>query len=809
MTLFRLGIAAFLLFAASPAWAATLTVGQSTVTGGNITVAVPATLTVGAGEQIVAAQFDLSFDSTSMTLNDVTAGAAAVAAGKDLSFSFPDTGTARIIIAGFNQNVISSGILASISLSTLPAISIGSHLLACSELVLSDAQGNSVSAIAVSGVINAGGSVPNVVGLAQTAAQTALTSVGLVMGSVSLAFSNTVAAGLVISQSPTAATHVAYGAAVNLVASKGPQTVTVPSLAGLTQLQAQNALVTAGLVLGTVTSEFSDTVANGHVIRQTPASGNSAAAGSAVAVVLSKGPQIVTVPNVAGLTQAQAQSALVAAGLVLGTVTSEFSSNVTNGLVIRQSPASGDTAASGGAVAVVLSKGPQTVTVPSVTDMTRTEAESVLVASGLVLGAASSEFSDTVAVGLVIRQTPESGNSVISGSAVALVISKGPENVTVPNVVGITQAQAQDALVAAGLLLGTVTTAFSDTVAAGIVMEQAPSPGATVPSGNTIDVVLSKGPATVPVPNVVGMNQAQAQTALAALGLVLGTVTSEFSATVTAGLVLSQTPASATSVASGSAVALVLSKGPQTATVPSVVGATQTVAQNTLVASGLMLGAVTSEFSDSVAAGLVLSQTPAPGSMVSLGSAVAVVLSKGPQTATVPDLIGTAQTAAQYKLIAAGLALGNVTSRYSATVAAGVVIAQYPTVGTVLAPGAAVNLIVSSGASSTSAPSVLGMTQTDAQNAITTAGLVLGDVRHAYSDSVAAGLVISQTPDAATTATPGAGVSVVISDGPAPSGCIGGTAKALGQGPKSGNTLLLGAVLTLLSVFRRSKLVPA
>jgi beta-lactam-binding protein with PASTA domain len=373
----------------------------------------------------------------------------------------------------------------------------------------------------------------------------------------------------------------------------------------------------------------------------------------------------------------------------------------------------------------------------------------------------------------------------------------------VPNIVGMTQVQAQAALAAVGLALGTVTSEFSDTVAAGLILRQTPSSGTIAASGGAVAVVLSKGPQSPTVPNVVGMTQVQAQTALAAVGLALGTVTSEFSGTVAAGLVLGQMPLSGTAVPPGTAVAVILSKGPQTVTVPAVVGMTQTQAQDAFAVSGLVMGTVGNEFSSTVSIGIVLSQDPAAGLGIAPGSAVNVVVSKGPQTVSVPNVVGMAQVAAQYELVAAGLVLGMVTSRYSATVAAGVVITQNPAAGLAEIPGTAVNLVVSSGSSTTSVPTVAGMTQTAAQNTITTAGLALGTVSHEYSDAVELGFVIRQTPEAGSTANAGEQVSIVVSDGPAPSGCFGGSGKALGQGSKGANGLVLGAALALVSVLGR------
>ena len=590
MTFFRLGLGAFLLLTGGPVWAATLTVGQSSVAGANTATVIPVTLSSGSGENVVAAQFDLSFDSRALSLDDVTAGASATAAGKDVSFSFPEAGTARIVVTGFNQNVISSGFLASLSLTTSATIAIGAHPLTCSELVLSDALGGSVSAVAVSGAVKAGGAVPNVVGLAQAAAQTALTSVGLVVGTVSLVYSDLVAAGAVISESPAANTHVAYGATVGLTVSRGPHNVSVPNVVGLTQTQAQNALVSAGLVLGAVTSEYSDTVVAGIVLQQIPNSGATAFSGSAVAVVLSKGPQNVPVPNVVGLTQTQAQSALVSAGLVLGSVTSEFSDSVAAGIVLQQSPSSGTTASPGSAITLVLSKGPQNVSVPNVVGLTQAQAQSVLVSAGLVLGTVTSEFSDTVAAGIVLQQSPSSGATASSGSAVALVLSKGPQNVLVPNLVGMSQTTAQNRLVEAGLSLGTVTSQFSETVVAGIVIGQVPAEGIAEAPGTAVNMVVSKGSAVISVPSVVGMTQTAAQDTIAAANLVLGTVTHEYSDSVEAGAIIRQTPAAATTANAGTQVDLVVSDGPAPGGCTG--GTSKALGSGPNSGNGLLLGAV-------------------------------------------------------------------------------------------------------------------------------------------------------------------------------------------------------------------------
>lgn len=143
----------------------------------------------------------------------------------------------------------------------------------------------------------------------------------------------------------------------------------------------------------------------------------------------------------------------------------------------------------------------------------------------------------------------------------------GGTNVTVPNVVGMTQAAASTSITGAGLTVGTVTMANSTTVAAGDVISENPAAGASVASGSAVALSVSSGPAPPPqvaVPNVVGNTQAAATTAITGAGLKVGTVTMASSKTVAKGSVISEDPAAGTMVAPASAVNLTVSSGPPT-----------------------------------------------------------------------------------------------------------------------------------------------------------------------------------------------------------------------------------------------------
>src|SRR5262249_55686864 len=132
-------------------------------------------------------------------------------------------------------------------------------------------------------------------------------------------------AGLVIAQAPLGGTLAAAGAAVNLTVAKAPARVLGPNVAGLPQASAITTLVTAKLSAGVIQMAFSLTVPTGSVISQTPAAGQTVSERTAVDLVISRGPPQTTVPDVVGKTQADATTAILAAKLTVGTVTSQYS----------------------------------------------------------------------------------------------------------------------------------------------------------------------------------------------------------------------------------------------------------------------------------------------------------------------------------------------------------------------------------------------------------------------------------------------------------------------------------------------------
>src|SRR4051812_49260509 len=187
------------------------------------------------------------------------------------------------------------------------------------------------------------------------------------------------------------------------------------------------------------------TVPAGSVISQSPAAAADVVVGSAIALTVSTGLPHVSAPNVVGLTQAAATTAITGAQLVVGTISTAASLTVPAGSVISQNPAAGADVVVGSAIALTVSTGLPHVSAPNVVGLTQAAATTAITSAQLVLGTISTAASMTVPAGSVISQNPAAGGDVVVGSANALAVSPGPPQIRAPNVVGLTQAAATSA----------------------------------------------------------------------------------------------------------------------------------------------------------------------------------------------------------------------------------------------------------------------------------------------------------------------------------------------------------------------------
>ncbi|HOK90347.1 MAG TPA: PASTA domain-containing protein, partial [Candidatus Hydrogenedentes bacterium] len=544
-----------------------------------------------------------------------------------------------------------------------------------------------------------------------------------------------------------------------------PRSTRVPSLAGLAEGAAITAVTDASLRVGNITRVCSDTVAAGLVINQDPAAGARVRRNSTVDLAVSTGPCTVAVPDVSGLTQADATASLASAGLATGSVTSQCSSTVPAGSVISQSPAANTRVTPGSAVNLVVSTGPCPVTVPALAGISRADAIAAILAAGLAVGDVGEQCDSTAAADAVISQSPAAGTQVAPGSAVNLVVSTGPCPVTVPNVTGLEQAAAETAITQAGLAVGEIAQVCSDAVPAGLVISQDPAGDTQVAPGSAVNLVVSTGPCPVTVPNVTGLEQAAAETAITQAGLAVGEIAQVCSDAVPAGLVISQDPAGDTQVAPGSAVNLVVSTGPCPVTVPNVTGLEQAAAEAALAAEGLYTGLVSSQCDDTVAAGAVISQSPAAGTQVAPGATVDIVISTGQPV--VPDVTGMELAEADTTISAvAGLSV-NFTIACSDTVPSGQVASQNPAGGTTVSCGTTVEVVLSTGVCPVTVPDVTGM-ELDAAAAALQQASLLYTTTESCSDMIPAGSVAEQDPAGGEQVPPGSTVALVISNGPCP-----------------------------------------
>lgn len=256
----------------------------------------------------------------------------------------------------------------------------------------------------------------------------------------------------------------------------------------------------------------------GLVFEQRPDAGVQAEEGSTVTVLVSTGGAApgkakVSVPDVVGSTQADATSRLEAAGLSVRVV--DVASSRPAGTVVSQDPAAGSSLAKGAGVRIDVSKGAAAVSLPSLEGLTLASAQARL--ADLDLTADVIDVPSDKAPGTVVGQQPAAGEQVSEGAAVSLRVSRGPERVSLPSVVGLAQATAQARLGDLGFTTQ-VTQAYSDQPQ-GRVVAQRPAAGAEVEKGGTVRLTVSKGPGLVTVPSLVGQRRIDAVAQLTSLGL--------------------------------------------------------------------------------------------------------------------------------------------------------------------------------------------------------------------------------------------------------------------------------------------------
>jgi beta-lactam-binding protein with PASTA domain len=275
---------------------------------------------------------------------------------------------------------------------------------------------------------------------------------------------------------------LAYLAAAGLLAG---EKVDVPRVVGKQVLAARATLERAGFEVREVRAPSPEEI--GQVVDQDPNPGVEADKGSTVTLEVSQGPGDVRVPSVENLPERLAIKELNDAGLKAN-VDRESSDTVREGLAIRTVPREGAEVQRGTRVRLLVSSGPEQVTVPDVVGLSQGSAEARLEDEGLTVSVEEIESDEPE--GEVISQSPAGGTTVDTGSAVTISVSVGRPQVTVPDVTGLSPAAASSRLRALGLVPSRQERPVTNPDEDGQVLEQRPGAGADVEKGRTVVIVV-------------------------------------------------------------------------------------------------------------------------------------------------------------------------------------------------------------------------------------------------------------------------------------------------------------------------------
>ncbi|GAA3250064.1 Stk1 family PASTA domain-containing Ser/Thr kinase [Pseudonocardia petroleophila] len=269
-----------------------------------------------------------------------------------------------------------------------------------------------------------------------------------------------------------------------------PEQFAMPDVVGQEQEAARTALINAGLN-PTVQPEESSVEDQGRVVRTDPVAATQVEERRAVTLFVGSGPAVAAVPPLAGLSLADAQTALAARGLTLGEQTPEETTDeALIDRIIRSTPAAGADAPGGSAVAVVIGTRPTTVAVPSVSGQSREQATQTLEAAGFEVS--ETQVDGGGSNGDVLGTNPAAGAQAAPGSTVTLQLSRGNQ-ATVPNLVGLDRSDALRAIQQAGISLGDVDQrerGVSDSSQDGRVIEQSIAEGQPFEDGDELVITI-------------------------------------------------------------------------------------------------------------------------------------------------------------------------------------------------------------------------------------------------------------------------------------------------------------------------------
>ena len=270
---------------------------------------------------------------------------------------------------------------------------------------------------------------------------------------------------------------------------KMDSSVTVPDIVGEKAADAVGQVTGAGLAYS-VEHTYDNDVKQGEVAKQQPTPGK-AAKGSMVVMWVSDGSENVQVPDVTGQTVSDADAALTAAGLNPRQVAGS-SPDVQKGQIYKMVPAAGTEVPRGSIITVYYSHTSPTVPVPSLAGLTEAQAADRLKSKGLYLGTVGTQTSSSVTQGEVISQSVPATEPVARGTKVSVVISSGPPEPVVPDILNMPYVQAQNKLTSLGFQVRTTWTPGTG-MSPDAVVKVVPAVGTPAPEGSLVHIYVEEG----------------------------------------------------------------------------------------------------------------------------------------------------------------------------------------------------------------------------------------------------------------------------------------------------------------------------
>ncbi|MHB1486568.1 MAG: Stk1 family PASTA domain-containing Ser/Thr kinase [Acidimicrobiales bacterium] len=262
---------------------------------------------------------------------------------------------------------------------------------------------------------------------------------------------------------------------------------TVPSVVGQPKAQADSTLIGKGLKVAE--KDVANGGTPGTVIDQNPKPPTTVSRGDTVTITVVAPAASVKVPDVTGKSFTDASSILTNAGFTVAQ-NPQASNSVPPNTVISQSPTAGSSAKSGDTVTLTVSSGPNQIPVPDVSGQTPSQASYTIGHAGLQLGSTTKQASTTVPSGRVITTNPGPGTMVDPTQPVDLIVSSGPPQSPVPDVVGQNATAASNQLTNAGFKVIQQTQVVSDPKQYNIVLDQSPAPNTPAAPGSTVTITI-------------------------------------------------------------------------------------------------------------------------------------------------------------------------------------------------------------------------------------------------------------------------------------------------------------------------------